>query len=80
MSEWYEIKNKEDVEISKDGKSLEVLFNSNDWGNQYIIIPIEFITDVFGKCEPDCPYCDYENEFMGDEEYYKEDKHDGILF
>ena len=46
MSEWYEIKNQEDIEISKDGKVLEVLFNSNQFGNQYIEIPIKFITNI----------------------------------
>ena len=46
MSEWFEVKNKEDVEVSKDRKDLEILFNTNDWGNQYIIVPIEFIKNA----------------------------------
>ena len=36
MSEWFEIKNQEDVEISEDGKTLEILFNTNRFGNQYV--------------------------------------------
>lgn len=50
MSEWYAIENQEDVEISKDGKQLEVLFNSNNFGNCYVEIPIEYITNVL-KCQ-----------------------------
>ena len=44
MSEWYEIKNQEDIELSEDGESIEVLF-----GNQYVDIPIEFIIKVLPK-------------------------------
>ena len=46
MSEWYEIKNQDDIEISADGKMLEVLFNTNRLGNQYIEIPIKFIVKI----------------------------------
>ena len=49
MSEWYEIKNQEDIELSEDGESIEVLFNSNKFGNQYVDIPIEFIIKVLPK-------------------------------
>ena len=45
MSEWFEIE-KEDVSLSLDGTKINVLFASNDWGNQYIEIPVEFITAV----------------------------------
>jgi len=46
MSEWFEIKNQEDVKISEDGKTVDVLFNTNEWGNQYVEIPIEFIMNI----------------------------------
>jgi len=46
MSEWYEIKTQEEVELSADKKSIEVLFNTNEWGNQYVDIPIKFIKGV----------------------------------
>jgi hypothetical protein len=49
MSEWFEIKAREDVEVSDDGKTLEVLFNTNEWGNQYVAIPIEFIMSAIVK-------------------------------
>ena len=43
MSEWITIKHAEDVELSEDGKTIDVMYNTNEWGNQYIEIPIEFI-------------------------------------
>ena len=46
MSEWIEIKSLEDIELSEDGKHIEVLYNTNMWGNQYIEIPVEFITNA----------------------------------
>jgi len=46
MSEWYEVTDKEDVEISEDGQNVDVLFFTNDWGNQYIQIPIDIIHNV----------------------------------
>lgn len=49
MSEWYEIKNQDDIEISEDGKMLEVLFNTNQFGNQYIEIPIKFIAKILAQ-------------------------------
>ena len=42
MSTWREIKKQEDVELSEDGKTLEVLYMSDYNGNNYIDIPIEF--------------------------------------
>lgn len=46
MSEWYKIEDKDDVSLSDDGEAVHVLFASNDWGNQYIEIPVEFIKAV----------------------------------
>jgi len=43
MSIWYEIKDQEDVELSDDGTSIEVLYKSDLSGNHYVDIPIEFI-------------------------------------
>lgn len=43
MSTWIEIKNKEDVELSDDGKHIEVLYSSDKFGNNYIEIPVEFL-------------------------------------
>ena len=49
MSTWYEVKNKDDISISDDGKELEVLFKNDKWGNHYIEIPIEFIKELLTK-------------------------------
>lgn len=46
MSEWIDIKDNEDVELSNDGKEIEVLFETNQFGNRYINIPAEFIRKV----------------------------------
>ena len=46
MSIWIEIKDKDDVELSNDGKSVEVLYQTDDTGNYYIDIPIEFIKSL----------------------------------
>ena len=43
MSTWIEIKNQEDVELSEDGKTIEVKYNFDEFGNTYIEIPVEFI-------------------------------------
>lgn len=43
MSMWYEIKDKDDVSLSEDGKSLQVNFDSNHNGNIWVEIPLEFI-------------------------------------
>jgi hypothetical protein len=46
MNEWYTVKDSDDVSLSKDGKTIDVLFDSNDWGNVYIEIPVEFIAKL----------------------------------
>ena len=43
MSIWYEIADQEDVELSEDGRTIDVLVSSDDFGNNYVMIPIEFI-------------------------------------
>jgi hypothetical protein len=47
MSEWYRIEKAEDVTISDDHKTIECLFDSTEWGNRYIDIPIEFILGAY---------------------------------
>ena len=46
MSEWINIENKEDVELSEDGKNIEVHHGYDTWGSQYIVIPVEFIQEL----------------------------------
>ena len=43
MSVWYTIKDPEDVDISLDGEFLDVLFSTDDFGNNYIEITIKFV-------------------------------------
>jgi len=46
MSIWYIIEDPEDIEISEDGETLDVLFTFDDSGNHYVEIPIEFIKSL----------------------------------
>jgi hypothetical protein len=50
MSEWFTVE-EDDVSLSLDGKTINVLFASNDWGNQYIEIPVEFIKAVLNAAK-----------------------------
>lgn len=43
MSFRHTITDIEDVQISDDGKELEVLYDSDNLGNLYVDIPIEFV-------------------------------------
>jgi len=55
MSEWFEIKDQDDVDLSEDGKRIEILIGYNEFGNQYIEVPIKFITRVLKEGhENDC--------------------------
>ena len=51
MSEWYKIKDQADVELSEDGKSIEIMFNTNYSGSQYIEVTVEFIKRVLKEDE-----------------------------
>ena len=42
MSTWYEL-TEDDIDVSEDGTMLEVLYDTDDWGNNYMEIPIEAI-------------------------------------
>lgn len=46
MSEWIKVKDNEHVELSSDGKEVEVLLEQNRFGNVYVVIPVEFIRKV----------------------------------
>lgn len=47
MSVWYEIKDREDCNISEDGKMLQVNFDGDHNGNLWVEIPIKFIDSEF---------------------------------
>lgn len=46
MSEWKRVRHRDEVSLSEDGKSLEVLIGTSAWGNEYIEIPVEFVREV----------------------------------
>ena len=43
---------------------------ADDAREQMEDLEILFSLHTIGQCEPDCPYCNYENEYMEDEENY----------
>jgi hypothetical protein len=43
MSIWYKVEDREDVNLSADGKTIDVNFSGDDNGNIYVEIPIEFL-------------------------------------
>ena len=52
MSLWKKIKDEDDVELSEDGKTLEVLYDTDKQGNYYIEIPIEIVRKAMGlRCK-----------------------------
>jgi len=44
MSNWIEIKDRDDVEI--DGDRLEIMLEPDDFGNNYVVVPLAFIKDA----------------------------------
>ena len=46
MSNWYLIKDKKSVEISSDGKFVDILFGTDMSGNNYVSVPIEFMEEL----------------------------------
>jgi len=48
MSEWFEITDSSDIEISEDGTSIEVWFDSDRNGNKYVDISLALIAEVIG--------------------------------
>ena len=48
MSEWYEVKDPDDVDLSDDGKFVHVLFDTNRNGNRYAEVPVEMLKKLLG--------------------------------
>ena len=53
MSVWYDIKNKEDVDLSEDRTEVHVLYKSDKSGNHYVSIPTEFLQELLGQKQSD---------------------------
>ncbi len=43
MSIWYEIKDKEDIDFSGDGKEVHILYHKDRQGNYYVSVPTDFL-------------------------------------
>jgi len=46
MSTWRKVKDRDDVEVSEDGKTLDILYMFDHNGNNYVEVPIEFVRDA----------------------------------
>lgn len=47
MSIWYDIKKTDEVNVSDDGKTLDILFDSKDYnGAMYVQVPLERVKEV----------------------------------
>ena len=51
MSIWYEVTDENDVELSDDGKSVEILFSSDFNGNSYVDVPVEILKKILIEAE-----------------------------
>ena len=51
MSEWIDTINADDIELSEDKKYVLIMFETNEFGNRWIEVPIEFLRDVLQKAE-----------------------------
>jgi len=46
MSEWFEVKDKDNVELSDDGKFVDIMFDTNDFGNRYVEVPVGMLVKL----------------------------------
>ena len=49
MSEWFEVKDADDVELSDDGKFVYILFDTDNSGNRYVEVPVEMLVKLLDK-------------------------------
>ena len=49
MSYWKEIEEEEDIEYNEEDDSIEVLYETNDFGNCYVDIPMKFVKNLIIK-------------------------------
>ena len=48
MSEWIEV-GPEGVELSDDKKYVHILFETNEWGNRWIEIPVDVLKRILAE-------------------------------
>ena len=46
MSEWFEVKDPQKVDLSDDGKFVHILFQTNRNGNRYVEVPVELLVKL----------------------------------
>ena len=49
MSTWYEIEDPDDVDLSVDKNEVHILFDSDEWGNKYVSVPVEIIKALLNE-------------------------------
>ena len=52
MSIWYDIENKEDIDLSEDKADVHILYKSDNMGNYYVSIPAKFLRELLGVASP----------------------------
>ena len=46
MSEWYEVKDPDDVNLSDDKKFVHILLDTDYFGNRYVEVPVEILVKL----------------------------------
>jgi len=46
MSDWHEVTDPEDVKLSEDGGEIEILFDTNEFGNCYVTVPVDVVAKL----------------------------------
>ena len=49
MSQWKDIRDKDDVSYDPGTKTIDVLVSEDEFGNNYISIPLEFIYNIINE-------------------------------
>jgi hypothetical protein len=64
MSEWYEVKDADDMELSDDGKFVFIMFDTNGFGNRYVEVPVEMLIKLLTnvKLSDKLPPCLHPNK------------------
>jgi len=70
MSEWIEIDDKDDVSLSDDGTTIDILYNFDENGNKYIEVPVKWVKELL-KHDGTCP-CGCGEEVPHNRFYYSE--------
>ena len=51
MSQWKDIRDKDDVSYDPGTKTIDVLVSGDEFGNNYISIPLEFIREIIKEID-----------------------------